>query len=84
MAKTIAAEVILGYLGMLCKWKTVVLGWFSVSGVICIVSFINKSGLLGYQIYLVRVNQLDFYAYLMLMQKFLDSFHHHKRKAISI
>ena len=29
-AKEIAAEVIVCYLGMLCKWKTAVLAWFSV------------------------------------------------------
>ena len=28
--KVIAAEVIICYLGMLCKWKTAVLAWFSV------------------------------------------------------
>ena len=30
MAKVIAAEVIICYLGMLCKWKTAVLAWLSV------------------------------------------------------
>ena len=29
-AKVIAAEVMVCYLGMLCKWKTAVLAWFSV------------------------------------------------------
>ena len=28
-AKEIAAEVVICYLGMLCKWKTAVLAWFS-------------------------------------------------------
>ena len=30
MAKAITADVPVGYPGMLCKWKTVVLAWFSV------------------------------------------------------
>ena len=30
IAKLIMAEVIICYLGMLCKWKTTVLVWFSV------------------------------------------------------
>ena len=29
-AKVIMAEVIVCYLGMLCKWKTAVISWFSV------------------------------------------------------